>query len=209
MKNLFVIGAGGFGREAAAWAAEHPDCGVSWRVAGFLDDNPDALRGFDCPERIVGPLRGHAPDPEALYLCGLGMPESKRAVCGPLAERGARFLTLVHPRAVVGPRVTLGEGTIVCPGVVLSCDIRIGRLVTLNLNATAGHDVEIGDFSTLSAHADAMGFVKIGAGVFLGSRAGIVPSKRVGDGAHVGAGSTVIADVNPGVRVFGVPARPY
>jgi sugar O-acyltransferase (sialic acid O-acetyltransferase NeuD family) len=207
MKRVYIVGAGGFGREVLQWAGDHPDCGVLWRVAGFLDDNPDALAGFGRVVAVVGPIVGHVPDPDALYLCGIGQPAPKRAICGVLAAAGARFLTLIHPRVYTGTRVELGEGCVICPGAVLSCDIRLGRFVTVNLNATVGHDAVIGDFTTLSAHCDVTGFVSIGEEVFMGSRSGVVPGKKIGSGAHVGAGSTVITDIHEGARVFGVPAR--
>ncbi len=43
MKKLLIVGAGGFGRELYVWASQHPDCGRAWTLAGFLDDNADAL----------------------------------------------------------------------------------------------------------------------------------------------------------------------
>jgi sugar O-acyltransferase (sialic acid O-acetyltransferase NeuD family) len=207
MIPVYILGAGGFGREVHGWASDHPDCGVKWRIAGFLDDNPEALLTYALPVGICGNIAGHVPEPDALYLCALGSPATKRAVCTRLAETGAKFLTLVHPRALVGPRVSLGEGCVICPGVVITCDVRIDRWVTVNLNSTLGHDVTVGEFSTISSLCDITGFVCVGAGVFLGSRSGVVPSLHIGDDAHVGAGSTVIAGVPSGARVFGVPAR--
>lgn len=209
MTPVYIVGAGGFGREVLQWASDHPDCGVKWRIAGFLDDNASALDGFSRDVGILGPITGHVPDSESLYLCGLGLPGAKRAVCEKLAAAGARFLTLVHPRAYAGTEVVFGEGCVVCPGAVLSCDIRLGSFVTVNLNATVGHDAVIGDFSTLSALCDVTGFVRVGSDCFIGSRAGIVPHKKIGDGVHVGAGSTVINDIASGEKVFGVPARPF
>ena len=40
MKNLVIVGAGGFGREVLAWARQAVE---PWTVRGFLDDNPGAL----------------------------------------------------------------------------------------------------------------------------------------------------------------------
>lgn len=207
MKRVVIVGAGGFGREVLAWATEHAAHGCDWQVAGFLDDNAEALRSFEISVPILGPISGHVPDSNALYLCALGSPEAKRRVCGTLVAAGARFLTLVHPRATVGPRTQLGDGVVVCPGAVVSCDVTLGAFVTVNLNATIGHDAHVGAFSTLSAHADVTGFVRLGDDVFLGSRAGVVPGKIVGDRVHIGAGSTVIADIPSDTRVFGIPAR--
>lgn len=208
MTPVYIVGAGGFGREVLQWASDHPDNGVRWRIAGFIDDNLGALAKFDIATPVVGPITGHVPDPDARYLCGLGLPPAKRAVCSRLSEAGAKFLTLVHPRAYVGSRIVLGEGCVICPGAVLSCDIRLGRFVTINLGATVGHDADIGDYSALSALCDVTGFVHVGTDCFIGSRAGIVPHKRIGSRVHVGAGSTVINDIPDDTKVFGIPARP-
>ena len=45
MKKLLIVGAGGFGREVACWAAEAMGRGTDWVPAGFLDDNVRALEG--------------------------------------------------------------------------------------------------------------------------------------------------------------------
>jgi len=206
MKKLWIVGAGGFGREMFAWARQHPDCGHAWELAGFLDDNPEALRPFGDFARIA-PLTGHAVSADALYLCGLGLPPVKERLLQPLLAAGARFLTFIHPRAVVGERVQLGHGVVLCPGAVVSADISLGDFVMLNLHATVGHDASIGDWSTLSAHCDVTGRVKVADRVFMGSRVTIIPDKTVGSRAVLGAGAVVINHVPPGVTVVGNPGR--
>ena len=207
MKALHIIGAGGFGRELHSWARQHPDRGVVWEIAGFLDDNLASLEPFGgfAPVR---PLTGHRPSAEGLYLNGLAVPELKKKLLPPLVSSGARFLTFAHPLARVGERVVLGHGAVLCPGAIVTADARLGDFVTLNLRATVGHDAEIGAWSTISAHCDVTGFARLGEAVFMGSRASVIPGRRVGDGAKVGAGAVVFADVPPGVTVFGNPARP-
>ena len=39
MKKLYIIGAGGFGREVLGWARQCPLCGSEWIIGGFIDDN--------------------------------------------------------------------------------------------------------------------------------------------------------------------------
>jgi len=51
------------------------------------------------------------------------------------------------------------------------------------------------------------GLVQIGACAFIGTGAAVLPRCRVGADAIVGAGAVVVADVPPGVTVYGVPAR--
>jgi sugar O-acyltransferase (sialic acid O-acetyltransferase NeuD family) len=204
---LYIVGAGGFGREVWNWLNSHPDHGVQWTIDGFLDDSPNALAGFDYPVTVVGSVGGHQPDPAALYVCGIGLPKVKEAVCRSLEERGARFLTLVHPTAIVGRNVLLGTGTVVCPGVIITADVKVGRFVTLNCRCGLGHDVTVGDFSTLSAFCDVTGRAVLGRGVMLGSHAAVIPDKSVGDYATVGAGAVVMTKVPAGATVYCPPAR--
>ena len=206
MKKLLIVGAGGFGRELYAWAGQHPDCGRLWTLAGFLDDNPEALASFGrfAP---VHPIAGHQPTADHVYLAGLGMPPLKEKLVAPLVAAGAEFLTFVHPQALVGARVKLGRGVVVCPGAILSVDIDLGDFAMVNLNCTIGHDASLGPWTSLSAQCDITGHVRVADRVFLGSRASIIPGKSVGSRATVGAGAVVVRDVPPDVTVVGIPAR--
>jgi sugar O-acyltransferase (sialic acid O-acetyltransferase NeuD family) len=206
MKQLHIVGAGGFGRELYVWAGQHPDCGKAWTLAGFLDDNPAALTPFG-DFAPVRPLTGHRPASGDLYLCGLGMPLLKEKLLAPLVAAGAEFLTFVHPQALLGARVKLGRGVVICPGAILSVDISVGEFAMVNLNCTIGHDASLGPWTSLSAQCDITGHVRVADRVFLGSRASVIPGKSVGSRSIVGAGAVVVTDVPADVTVVGIPAR--
>jgi sugar O-acyltransferase (sialic acid O-acetyltransferase NeuD family) len=206
MKKLLIVGAGGFGREMHAWARQHPDHGRVWTFGAFLDDNPAALAGFGV-FAPVRPLTGHRPAPDEVFLCGLGLPAQKEKLVAPLLAAGATFLTFIHPRALVGERVRLGVGVVLCPGAIVSADVELGDFAMVNLQSTVGHDARIGAWSTLSAHCDVTGRVQVADRVFMGSRVSVIPGRKVGDRAVLGAGAVVIADVPAGVTVVGNPAR--
>ncbi|WP_269526917.1 acetyltransferase [Coraliomargarita parva] len=209
MKSLYIIGAGGFGREVYAWAMQHPDAGQLWNIAGFLDDNPTALDGFEYPVGVVGTVDGFVFEEDALFLCAVGTSEIRKSICERMRARGAQFISLVHPSVVCGQNVSLGKGVIVCPQAVLTSDVRIGDFVIINCHSSAGHDVQIGAWTTVSGHCDLTGHTRLGEGVFLGSGARIIPGKTVGDGAVIGAGAVVIRSVQAGQKVFGNPARVF
>ena len=206
MKKLLIVGAGGFGRELYVWAGQHPACGREWELAGFLDDNADALAPFGS-FAPVRPLAGHHPSADTIYLCGIGMPSLKEKLVSPLLAAGAEFLTFVHPQALVGARVKLGKGVVLCPGAVVSVDIELGDFVMVNLNCTIGHDASLGPWTSLSAQCDITGHVRVADRVFMGSRASVIPGKSVGSRSIVGAGAVVVTDVPADVTVVGIPAR--
>lgn len=209
MKNLIIIGAGGFGREVHAWASQHPDCGRAWRIAGFLDDDPSALDGFHHRGAVLAGIADYSVQRDDCFTCAIGDPAVRKKICGALLDRGAEFIRLVHPTAVLGANVRLGQGVVVCPYATLTVDVRLGDFVIVNCHSTVGHDAQIGAWSTLSGHCDVTGQVRVGESVFLGSGARVTPGRSVGAGAVVGAGSVVIRSVREGQKVFGNPAMPF
>jgi sugar O-acyltransferase (sialic acid O-acetyltransferase NeuD family) len=172
-----------------------------------LDANPAVLNGYGVSAGILGDPAKFEPTESDCFICTIGDPATKRMVVTVLLERGAKFVTLIHPSVIIGANCRIGEGCIVCPGVVLTTNMTLGRYVTLNLGTTIGHDAEAGDWCSLMVHADVGGKASLGEGVFAGSHAFILPGKKVGDYAVVGAGSVVTRNVPVGITVFGVPAK--
>ncbi|GAB4286863.1 MAG TPA: hypothetical protein DIU37_06105 [Opitutae bacterium] len=209
MKDLIIVGAGGFGREVYAWAKQCSEYGVEWSIKGFLDDRKDALDPYDYPVGIVGGIEGYKPAPNDVFVCALGLIAPKKSVCTSLLERGATFITLIHPTAVIGDHVQIGEGSVICPYVILTCDIHLGKFVTVNCHTSIGHDVEVGDWCTLSCHCDVTGFCKVGEGVYFGSHVSLIPNRKIGPYATLGAGSVVINTIKEQSSVFGVPAKRF
>jgi len=207
MKNLIIIGAGGFGREVFGWAQQCPEHEKEWTIKGFLDDNPESLASFNIECEVIASVKDYQPASEDLFVCAIGRPKVKKTCCRQIMQKGGRFTNIIHPKVTFGRNVELGSGVILCPGVTMTCGIKIGSFVTFNLHCAVGHDVVVGDWCQMSSFCDLTGGVVLGEGVFMGSHASILPGVRVGDNAVVGAGSTVLKNVNPDTTVIGVPAK--
>ncbi len=206
MKQIIIVGAGGFGREVFGYAEDCIRAGAAWEIKGFLDDNPRALDGLDYPCGLLGGIAAYQPRQGDYFLMGLGLPKAKKAVAGQLLARGAAFETLIHPTARVGRNVRVGAGCVLCLHTNFTCDISLGDFVTVNCHSGCGHDARLGSWTTLSSYCDVTGHVQLGEGVFFASSVKTVPSSKVGDWASVGINSSVIMNVKAGASVFGNPA---
>jgi sugar O-acyltransferase (sialic acid O-acetyltransferase NeuD family) len=206
LSKLLIVGAGGFGREVFQWARHIKSASGKWENIFFLDDNLHALDNFNTEGRIVGRIIDWQPGKDEEFVCSIGAPRVRMEICNVLEGKGAVFINIIHPTAVVGEKCVLGKGVIICPNTCLTTDQHIGDHVIININTSIGHDTRIARGCTLSAHCDVMGGAQLDEGVFMGSGARILPGIRVGKNAKVGAGSVVIRRVAPDTSVFGVPA---
>lgn len=209
LKNLVIVGAGDLGREVLVWAEQAVAAGTPWRIKGFLDSRPQVLDLYDCGVPLLDSPERYRPDSDDVFLCAIGNPAAKREYAALMEAKGAVFATLIHPTALVGKRVEIGAGSIICPFTQLSCDIRIGRHVMVGTHSSVAHDTEVGDFSQISGGCQLNGHVNVAEDVFLGSSATLLPKCRVGESAYVGAGSVVLRRVKARTKVFGNPALAF
>jgi sugar O-acyltransferase (sialic acid O-acetyltransferase NeuD family) len=204
MKQAIIVGGGGLGSEILGWLEDLRSAVGGFEIRGFLD-NSGTSHVLGLPV-LADPME-FEPGPEHLLVCAIGDPRGKLGVTSHLSGRGGRWLTLVHPSARVGIGSYVAEGSVLCPGAVVTVRATLGKFVLMNINATVGHDAMVGDCATLSAHADVTGRVVIEEGALLGSHAVVIPDVRIGKFATVGAGSVATRNVSDGWTVFGVPAR--
>ena len=206
MKRLIIIGAGGYGREMFGAAQGAHGYGTAFAVAGFLDARADALEGFAGYPPVLGAPETYEPGADDVFITALGSIASRRTCVALIEGRGGRFVSVVHRTAVLGPNVTVGDGTFIAPNVTLTADVRVGRHVAVFHNTSVGHDAELGDFSHVYAQCSLGGSVRLGEGAVVYPGSVVVPRRTIGANAVVGAGSTVILNVKDGTTVFGSPA---
>ena len=202
-RPILILGTGPYAEEIADFASDIP--GVT--IAGFVE-NQDASK--------VGPRLANLPvywidDVAKLAkthaaVCSFATPK-RTNVIAQIASLGIPFATLVHPSAHLSATSTLAEGVIVCPGVVVASNSRIGWHVRINRAANIGHHTTIGDYATVQPGVNVAGLCDIGERVVIGIGATILDRIRVGAGSVVAAGAVVVKDVPEGVQVVGVPAR--
>lgn len=199
--TILIYGAGGFGREVLAYAE---DAGQS--VAGFVDDDPSALDGFDLSVGVLG-SQTDVDIHRFEWVIAVGDPSLRRRLHRSLGQASARFATVVHPSAYVARSARVGAGSVLCPFSLAAAHCVIHENVAVNTYASVGHDATVGSHTVLSPYAALNGNVTLGDAVFLGTGAVVTPGRSVGRDSKVNVLTSVTRDVEPGSLVAGNPAR--
>lgn len=207
MKDLYIVGAGGCGREVLQIIKDiHNIQGPRWNIVGFLDDTEAPLAGKECDYGVVGRIVDYVPKENDVLAMAVADPKGKRKLAEMLLARGAVFENIIHPYAYLGSFNSIGMGNTIYGGYVMSTNVRVGNFTTM-LGSSMGHDVQIGNFTTISAFCNITGRVQIGEGVYIGGSCAIAPGTVIEDNAYIGMGSVVLRRVKAGKKVFGNPAR--
>lgn len=123
-------------------------------------------------------------------------------------ESGFQFMSVIHPSALIGAGVALGEGAQIMAGVIIQADTTIGNNSIINTGALVDHDCVIGRDVHLAPGVVVSGGVCIGDGAHIGTGSSIIQGVSIGAGAIVGAGTVVVKDVPERHKLLGQAPQP-
>lgn len=204
-QGIYIVGAGGNGRVCA----EVAECmGIS--VLGFIDSprhEGERVNGKSIPFRSLRELHQSGLHAEAAVFIAASRNVERVKQCEEARALGFQLPTLIHPSAVISPSCSIGEATVVMPGVIVNANTRVGRSCILNTACSVDHDSVVEDGAQICPGVHAASTVHYGEQCFVGTGASIKQLIRIGARAVIGAGSVVIRDVAADVTVVGNPAR--
>jgi sugar O-acyltransferase (sialic acid O-acetyltransferase NeuD family) len=209
MKNIAIIGAGGFGREVKMLIDQINFVKKEYNFIGFYDDGigkGKIINNFPVLGKILDLNEFNS---EIHIVIALGNPLIKKMVVKELTNPNIIFETLIHPSVIIGnDYVTIGKGTIICAGNIITCNIEIQNFVTINLACTIGHDTIIENFVSIMPGVNVSGEVLIKECVYIGTGAKIINLLEIGKNTIVGSGAVVSKSLPENCTAVGIPAKP-
>lgn len=209
MNDIAIVGAGGFGREVAMLIDQINFSEKKFNFIGFFDD------GISKGTQINNyTLLGNINDlndwkTPLLIVLALGSPQIKKEILQKITNPLVSYPVLIHPSVIFGNNYNneIGEGSIICAGVIITVDVKIGRHVILNLSCTVGHDTILSDYCSVMPGVNISGEVIIENSVYIGTGAKIINQLKIGEFTIIGAGSVVTKNLPSKCTAIGVPAR--
>lgn len=209
MKDIVVLGAGGFGREVGQLIKDINEDKREWNFLGYIDDDIEKRGVILNGDPVIGGIGWLEANKgkNINAVCAIGNSKTKYKIIKKI-EDAVEFPNLIHPNVLRNNYVTIGKGNIVCANSILSVNITIGDHVAVNPGCRIGHDSILKDFTTLMWDVTISGNVIINEGCEIGSKSVIIQQKTVGSWSIIGAGAVVVKDIPENCTAVGVPAKP-
>lgn len=211
MNDIIIYGSGGMALEVVQLIEDLNDVEPTWNILGYIDDfrgdqgehNP-MVNGYPIlgTRQIIPSL-----PPSAYWVIAVSNTAARRTLFNSLREYHLNYATLVHPTVKRSKNVSIGEGSIVSYGCILSVNVVLGCHVYLNMRTIVGHDSVIEDFSTCLINCIVAGNVLIHEGVLLGSNCVIKEKTTIGSHSKISMGSAVFFHVEDNVVVMNPPPK--
>ncbi len=207
MTDVIVVGGGDQGRQVISAI----EAGEGNRIVGVLD------RAIPPGTVVAGyPVLGTEDDLRATaeqngagaFVVAIGDNATRGALLEQLVAGCPQLsmCTIIHPTASVARDATVGDGSIVLAGAVVSNGCTVGRGVLLGTRSSIDHDCVVDDYASLAPGVTTGGTVHIGRATALGVGANVVHGITIGADTVVGAGALVLDDIPERVVAYGVPA---
>lgn len=204
-EKLYIIGAGSVGGHVALNIEDYTN---EFEIAGFFDDDPEKIGTKHFGFKVLGAIEEVIDIDNASIAIGIAFPKAKQKIIERLSGNlTLNFPSLIHRRAWVSKKVSIGNGCIIYPGTTINYGSKIDDFVVLNMNCSLGHHTQVGGYSSFAPSVSTGGHTIIERSVEVGIGASTLQGVHIGAGSTVGGQSMVIDNIKEGSTAVGVPAK--
>ena len=206
MKDLVIIGAGGFGRETLTILKELNKEKPQWNVLGLVDDNvKQTVEGY----QVLGDLEWFLNlDPKPYFFVAIADSHTRERIANRCKAAGFQAATLIcgGPLQVIAESAEIGEGCYIGRNCGIMANVKIEPFAVIQAKSVLGHDTRVGAYTSMMAEGYVSGS-NIGKHCYFGLRCTVVNYVNIADECTFGACSCIVKDATvPGTYV-GVPAK--
>lgn len=171
---------------------------LGYSIKRIVDDNPLSQSLLNIPMTY--------PESEfGFTIITIGNCQMRKKIVDRITVK--KYVTAIHPSAIIAPNVFIGEGCMIIHGAVIQSRSSIGRHCIINTKAVVEHDSIIHDFVHIASGAIVCGGVEIGECTWLGAGSVVKQGIKIGSNCMIGAGSVVVKDIPDNVIAYGNPCR--
>lgn len=208
MKEVVIIGAGGHAKVIIDIILQRKkSLNDNLVVKGILDDRFCEIEKkdlFGVP--IIGKINKILELPTNIYyIIAIGDNNIRKKISENYSNK--KFMTLIHPKSIIGEKVTIGVGTIIMAGAIINSYTKIGKHCIINTGSIIEHDNLIENYVHISPNSTLCGGVIIGEETWVGAGAIIIQEKKIEKKVIIGAGTIIINNVEKNCKIVGNPAR--
>ena len=210
LKQIAVVGAGGFGKEVACIINNINEVRPIWKLIGFFDDSLEP--GYDVSH--FGKVLGNTKDldlwkDDLSVVFAIGNPKVIKKIVSRLNNKLLTFPNLVHPEVFFADKISLnmGKGNVVVRGCSFSVDVDVGDFNQFNSFSSLAHDVSVGSYNVFMPLTRISGGAEIGDCNAFGIGTIILQKIRIGNRVKVAPGSVVMRKTNDDCLYMGNPAK--
>lgn len=210
LKDIYIIGAGGSGREVADTIHAINSITPKYKIAGFIDSDiskhNEIINGIEVKGDFDYLARHYKnTNKKECAIISVGNPLLKEKIAFELNDY-VEWENIIHPTVVLSDFAELGHGVLIQAQGFIGANVSIGNHVQVNAKSNVSHDSIVGDYASIMCLCDITGNVTIGSKAYIASSVSVIPGRIIGEMAKIGAGSTILKDVRPNVTMHGYMA---
>lgn len=207
MKDLVIVGSGGFARETK-WLIERCNAvEARWNIMGWIS-NEEVGTIIDGIPVIGGDEWLMKYDKELNVVIAIGDGKMRKKLSDMYSCNSMlMYPNIIAPSAILSESVRLGKGCIIADQSVLTINISAGDFFVSSIACVVSHDCEIDNFVTLLPGSHISGNVTVGECTSVGVGANVIQGLNIGKNVFLGAGAVLITNLPDNCTAVGVPAK--